>query len=109
MLCVSDDNLPFLSCYRADLLAYPFNLIIECPLFVEVAHLVSVSLVLEVLALLRGKCLPLLPDLLHDLKGSHFRVVIHNQGSRLQKVSSDTKFLLLSRKSCRPTGISWAS
>jgi hypothetical protein len=83
MLSVSDYNLPFLCCYGADLLAYSFNFIIECPLFVEVADLVSIGLVFEVLALFRSQCLPLLSYLLHDLKGSHFRVVIHNQGSRL--------------------------
>jgi hypothetical protein len=54
MLSVSDYNLPFLCCYGADLLAYSFNFIIECPLFVEVADLVSIGLVFEVLALFRS-------------------------------------------------------
>jgi hypothetical protein len=67
MLSTSDDNLPLFGSDGADLLSYSLNLIIKCLLLVEIADLVFVSFILEILSLIRCESLPLFTDFLHHL------------------------------------------
>ena len=88
---MSDNNLPFFGSEGSSLMANPFDLIVESLLLLQVTHLVFVSLVLEVVPLFLCECLPLLADLLHDLKCSHFQMSFNNQRTSLHifKVRDD--------------------
>ena len=73
-LCVCDYYVSLFGSLSASLLADALHLVIEGLLLFEVAHLIVVSLGLEVVPLLLGKRLPLLTDLLHNLESAHLRV-----------------------------------
>jgi len=77
-------DVAFLGDDGADLRANLLDLVVEGPLLVEVAQLVLVGLVLEVVPLLLGQRLPLLAHLLHYLQGAHLLVLLHDQGPGLE-------------------------
>ena len=77
-------DVAFLGDDGAHLGANFLDLVVEGPLFVEVAQLVLVGLVLEVVAPLLVKRLPLPAHLLHHLQGTHLLVLLHDQGPSLE-------------------------
>lgn len=81
MLGLGHDDLAFLGSAGTFFFTDSLDLVIEGPLLVEVADLVLVSLVLEVVLALVGESLPLFPDLLHHLQCAHLWVCVHNDWS----------------------------
>lgn len=84
MLGRGHQDLPFLRCEGAPLVTNALYLVVEGTLLIEVAHLVAVGLLFEVLALLVCQCLPLLSYLLHHLQGTHLWMCVDDQRSGLK-------------------------
>ena len=63
--------------YSTDFVSDSFNLVIEGSLFVEIPELVPVGLVLEISLLLLSQSLPPFSNLLHDLKSTHFLMLLY--------------------------------